>query len=118
VLPQAFEAEHFPDPNRMRETIGVWTLGIYPTCIKWAMALFDVVESIAVSRATMCSGGGLAALTRLQVGPGRRTDGQAPCEAAALALPASRCTACCERRPTQATFFLERGFGIDSKKHT
>ncbi len=32
-----------------------------------AMAVFDVPEAIAVARATMCSGGGLAALTRLQV---------------------------------------------------
>ncbi len=30
------------------------------------MAVFDVPESIAVSRTAMCTGGGLAAVTRLQ----------------------------------------------------
>lgn len=33
--------------------------------LKWVMAVFDVPESISVSRTAVCSGG-LAALTRLQ----------------------------------------------------
>ena len=54
----AFEQEHFPDPQGLRRRLAVWTLGLYPRCLQWLMALFDVPESIAVTRGVMCSGGG------------------------------------------------------------
>ena len=65
---QAFEAQTFPDMAGLRTTLCRWTLGLYPGLIKAAMAIFDVVESIAVSRTRICNTGGLAALTRVQVG--------------------------------------------------
>ena len=64
---QGFEAEHFPDPKGLRDTVARCTLHIYPKCIKAAMALFDVPEAIAVSRTQICSAGGIKDLSRLQV---------------------------------------------------
>ena len=64
---QGFEAEHFPDPKGLRDTVARWTLHIYPKCIQAAMALFDVPEAIAVSRTKICTAGGVMHLTRLQV---------------------------------------------------
>ena len=64
---QGFEAEHFPDPKGLRDTVARWTLHIYPKCIQAAMALFDVPEAIAVSRTEICTAGGVMHLTRLQV---------------------------------------------------
>ena len=62
-----FEAQHFPDPQGVRSTLSTLTLGLYPNVIKWAFALFDVPEAIAVSRTAVCAAGGsFAALTRLQ----------------------------------------------------
>lgn len=66
---QGFEAEHFPDPKGLRDTVARWTLHIYPKCIQAAMALFDVPEAIAVSRTKICTAGGVMHLTRLQVCP-------------------------------------------------
>ena len=63
---QAFEATHFPDPVGLRETVAKWTLGLYPNCLKFTMAIFDVPESIAVTRKLLCTSG-LASLTRIQV---------------------------------------------------
>lgn len=63
---QAFEATHFPDPVGLRETIATWTLGLYPNCLKYAMAIFDVPESIAVTRKLLCASG-LSSLSRIQV---------------------------------------------------
>ncbi|DBB07470.1 TPA: hypothetical protein ACH3X3_008941 [Trebouxia sp. C0006] len=65
---QAFEAEHFPDPKGLRDTVARWTLHIYPNCIQAAMALFDVPEAIAVSRTQICNAGGIKELSRLQAG--------------------------------------------------
>ncbi|KAL3147784.1 hypothetical protein ABBQ32_002515 [Trebouxia sp. C0010 RCD-2024] len=65
---QGFEAEHFPDPKGLRDTVARWTLHIYPNCIQAAMALFDVPEAIAVSRTKICTAGGVLHLTRLQAG--------------------------------------------------
>ena len=65
---QSFEAEHFPDPKGLRDTVARWTLHLYPTCIKSAMAVFDVPEAIAVSRTQICSAGSIRQLPRLQVG--------------------------------------------------
>ena len=62
---QRFEAQHFPDPMGMRETITQWTGHLYPSILKFTFALFDVPEAIAVSRTALCSG--TASLTRLQV---------------------------------------------------
>ncbi len=64
---QAFEAEHFPDPKGLRDTVARWTLHIYPNCIQAAMALFDVPEAIAVSRTQICNAGSIKELSRLQV---------------------------------------------------
>ena len=58
---QSFEAEHFPDPKGLRDTVARWTLHIYPSCIKSAM------EAIAVSRTQICSAGSIRQLSRLQV---------------------------------------------------
>lgn len=60
-----FESQHFPDPTGLRARVSTWTLGLYPNALKWIMALFDVPEAIAVSRATICTQG-LESLTRLQ----------------------------------------------------
>lgn len=64
---QAFEAEHFPDPKGLRDTVARWSLHIYPNCIQATMALFDVPEAIAVSRTQICNAGGIKELSRLQV---------------------------------------------------
>lgn len=62
----AFEQEHFPDPQGLRRRLSQWTLGLYPRCLQWLMAIFDVPESIAVTRGVMCQGGGQV-LSRVQV---------------------------------------------------
>ena len=64
---QAFEATHFPDPMGLRETVANWTLGVYPKCLKYTMAVFDVPESIAVTRKLLCHSG-VASVSRIQVG--------------------------------------------------
>jgi hypothetical protein len=62
-----FEAQHFPDPAGLRGSLSKWTLGLYPSGLKWLMALFDVPEAIAVSRTAMCAAGGSSVtLTRIQ----------------------------------------------------
>ena len=38
------EGEHFPDPAGLRSRIERWTFGLYPACIKYLMAAFDVPE--------------------------------------------------------------------------
>jgi hypothetical protein len=64
---RSFEALHFPDPAGLRSTLSTLTLGIYPNVIKWAFAIFDIPEAIAVSRTAMCTAGGtMATLTRIQ----------------------------------------------------
>ena len=63
---QQFEAQHFPDPAGLRESIAKYTLHLYPGVLKAAMAVFDVPEAIAVTRTAMCSGS-MSSLTRLQV---------------------------------------------------
>ena len=62
-----FEEATFPDPAGARETLRRLSLGLYPGAIKGAMAVFDIVESIAVSRTRVCVAGGIHALTRIQV---------------------------------------------------
>ena len=62
-----FEETTFPDPAGARETLRQMSFGLYPGAIKAAMAVFDVVESIAVSRTRVCAAGGIHALTRIQV---------------------------------------------------
>ncbi len=62
-----FEEATFPDPAGARDTLRRMSLGAYPGAIKAAMAVFDVVESIAVSRTRVCAAGGIHALTRIQV---------------------------------------------------
>lgn len=60
-----FEAIHFPDPAGVRDALQAATLGLYPNAIKWLMALFDIPEALAVSRARACaSATGAAALGR------------------------------------------------------
>ncbi len=51
----------------VREKISAWTLNAYPGVLRAAMTVFDLPETIAVSRSAICSAGGLAGLTRLQV---------------------------------------------------
>lgn len=63
---QEFEAQHFPDPAGLRESIAKYTLHLYPGILKAAMAVFDVPEAIAVTRTAMCSAG-ISSLPRLQV---------------------------------------------------
>ena len=65
----AFEEQTFGQPPGLRDAMRRWSLGLYPGVIKAAMAVFDVVESIAVSRTRICTAGGLHALTRVQVSP-------------------------------------------------
>lgn len=38
------ENEHFPDPTGLRARIEFWTFGLYPACIKYLMAAFDIPE--------------------------------------------------------------------------
>lgn len=65
---QAFEVEHFPDPQGLRLLLQKATLGLYPGLIKIAMAIFDIPELIAVTRISVCAAGGSwAAISRLQV---------------------------------------------------
>ena len=66
---QAFEEQTFGQPPGLRDALRRWSLGLYPGIIKAAMAVFDVVESIAVSRTRICKAGGLHALSRVQVRP-------------------------------------------------
>ena len=66
---QAFEEQTFGQQAGLRAAMRRWSGGLYPAIIKAAMAIFDVVESIAVSRTRICQGGGLHALTRVQVPP-------------------------------------------------
>ena len=66
---QRFEAEHFPDPMHLRDSVAAWTLHMYPWCVQAAMALFDVPEAIAVARTALCSPAGTGSLTRLQACP-------------------------------------------------
>lgn len=61
---RAYEARHFPDPFEVRQAAERLTLGLYPTLIQWAMALYDIPESIAVARGYICEEH--ASLTRLQ----------------------------------------------------
>ncbi|MEW5320472.1 MAG: hypothetical protein WDW38_011542 [Sanguina aurantia] len=64
---RSYEAEHFPDPMGLRNTLQAWTLGLYPQGLKYCMALFDIPEAIAVTRASMCArAGGVSHLTRIQ----------------------------------------------------
>lgn len=67
---QAFEEATFAGAGGA--ALRRWTLNLYPGIIKAAMAVFDVVESIAVSRTRICAAGGLHALTRVQVRPQQR----------------------------------------------
>uniref|UniRef100_A0A7S0RR47 Uncharacterized protein n=1 Tax=Chlamydomonas leiostraca TaxID=1034604 RepID=A0A7S0RR47_9CHLO len=64
---RAFEEAHFPDPQGVRTLLRRLTLGAYPGLLKWAMALFDIPEAVAVVRTAMCAAGGtLTTVTRLQ----------------------------------------------------
>ena len=63
---QAFEATHFPDPMGLRQTVARWSLGLYPNCLKFAMAVFDIPESIAVTRKLLCESG-VGSVSRIQV---------------------------------------------------
>lgn len=66
---EAFEEQTFGQQAGMRAAMRRWSFGLYPAIIKAAMAVFDVVESIAVSRTRICTAGGLHALSRVQVSP-------------------------------------------------
>jgi len=64
---ESFEADVFPDPAEMRRLLSTYTLGLYPNAIKWAMAVYDVPEAIAVARTAVCSAGGsISSLGRLE----------------------------------------------------
>ncbi|GAA0165384.1 hypothetical protein Leryth_012930 [Lithospermum erythrorhizon] len=54
---RAVESEHFPDPTGLRARIEQWTFGLYPACIKYLMAAFDVPEAMAVTRNNICKNG-------------------------------------------------------------
>lgn len=66
---EAFEEQTFGQQAGMRAAMRRWSFGLYPAIIKAAMAVFDVVESIAVSRTRICTAGGIHALSRVQVSP-------------------------------------------------
>ncbi|KAG6549218.1 hypothetical protein Mapa_009204 [Marchantia paleacea] len=51
------ENEHFPDPTGLRARIEFWTFGLYPACIKYLMAAFDIPEVMAVTRSNICKNG-------------------------------------------------------------
>jgi hypothetical protein len=52
---RSMESEHFPDPTGLRARLEQWTLGLYPACIKYLMAAFDVPEVIKFSgNVTVC----------------------------------------------------------------
>jgi hypothetical protein len=38
------EGQHFPDPTGLKARIEYWSFGLYPACIKYLMAAFDVPE--------------------------------------------------------------------------
>ncbi|KAF7829742.1 uncharacterized protein G2W53_012075 [Senna tora] len=54
---RSVESEHFPDPTGLRARIEQWTFGLYPACIKYLMAAFDVPEVMAVTRNNICKRG-------------------------------------------------------------
>ncbi|ONM50971.1 Calcineurin-like metallo-phosphoesterase superfamily protein [Zea mays] len=54
---RSMESEHFPDPTGLRARLEQWTLGLYPACIKYLMAAFDVPEVMAVTRINICKNG-------------------------------------------------------------
>ncbi|KAI9201700.1 hypothetical protein LWI28_027717 [Acer negundo] len=60
---RSVESEHFPDPTGLRARIEQWTFGLYPACIKYLMAAFDIPEVMAVSRSNICKNG-LQSLSR------------------------------------------------------
>ncbi|KAG0612584.1 hypothetical protein M758_6G039400 [Ceratodon purpureus] len=51
------EGDHFPDPTGLRGRIERWTFGLYPACVKYLMAAFDVPEVMAVTRSNICKKG-------------------------------------------------------------
>jgi len=55
----------FGDPYNIRGIVSRATLGLYPNALKWSMTLFDLPESVAVSRARVCRDG-LATLSRIE----------------------------------------------------
>jgi hypothetical protein len=38
------EGQHFPDPTGLKARIEYWSFGLYPACIKYLMAAYDVPE--------------------------------------------------------------------------
>ena len=68
---EAYQDEHFPDPQGLRAMAHKWSLGLYPGIIKAAMAVYDIPEAIAVVRSAVCAApsaaAGFASLSRLQV---------------------------------------------------
>ncbi|CAK9191692.1 unnamed protein product [Sphagnum troendelagicum] len=51
------EGQHFPDPTGLKARIEYWSFGLYPACIKYLMAAFDVPEVMAVTRSSVCKNG-------------------------------------------------------------
>lgn len=101
---QRFEAQHFPDPMGIRDTITRWTGHLYPSVLKFSFAVFDVPEAIAVSRTALCSA---HPLTRLQARQSCRVailcfpadTGSASPAAAGQIASAIPWRACCSRAP-------------------
>eukprot|EP00873_Tetraselmis_striata_P039964 jgi/Tetstr1/460228/TSEL_005543.t1 len=62
---RAFEAQHFPDPNGLRDKLARYSLHAYPDGLRCLMAVFDIPEAIALGRVAVCSAG-WGSLTRLQ----------------------------------------------------
>ncbi|KAB1220379.1 hypothetical protein CJ030_MR3G009839 [Morella rubra] len=54
---QSAESRYFPHANTARARIEEWTFGLYPASIKYLMAVFDVPELMAVTRAKICKDG-------------------------------------------------------------
>lgn len=65
---EAFCERRFPDPMGLRSRLKSITLGFYPRILKYAMAIFDLPEAIAVARISICHmNGKMTQLSRLQV---------------------------------------------------
>uniref|UniRef100_A0A7S1T4N1 Calcineurin-like phosphoesterase domain-containing protein n=1 Tax=Tetraselmis chuii TaxID=63592 RepID=A0A7S1T4N1_9CHLO len=62
---RSFEAQHFPDPNGLRDKLTAFSLHVYPVGLRWMMAVFDIPEAIALGRTAVCTSG-WDSLTRLQ----------------------------------------------------
>lgn len=63
----SFLSETFPDPMKLRWKLTKYTFGLYPTVLKYLMAVYDVPEAVAVARNAICTSSGWNGLNRIEV---------------------------------------------------